>query len=660
MTRVVNRQDNMTEVTLPRVQKNLADLNNDVLLLIFGLLDHGEHRRVAALSRRLRAVLLQLIFRRVRWAPGLRGFPPEILWPHIQFFTLVGVDISDLDDGIRADIVSHLRDGLPHMKHLQEFTVDDSVAGGLWSELLDAITIAPCCLVIDALWEPQDRTKRITLAPRTSPLPFPGISYTIPFMQDALNGGVMRRSPYTFALEENNLRVILEASAQVLEAVSLPGELFPRVMRPYVAWHALRAVYLTGFWPLVEAGDLVTAPHDAMVVAPASAGTAEVVIPLTSGEAPAPDKAESPAIHDDITVTASKGSLTSADLAPDVDEPSIVHDNDNSTPTVSSKDKILVAPASPKSADGASSPKSPEVDLTSSTTVEVSSLESAGDTLSEAPAAPTSSHRSPILSLLEAMPNLRLLHLRLNRYVMDTLHPPITTPESPPRFPHSFLRHLIEFEATSLSNDDRTLGFLPSQLEILSLRRHPILLRTNMRPTIPTPGAVLAMLEQARFSELKYLRLWYMIESLEDIESDKRLLSRLPEMFPLLEHLELCRLWEHEAPSLEGLWDPVPLVRTLVSQLKHLRILRFDPATPERHGTNPFARPSKELRQYLVQLHGIAEEIISDAPWLKRIALYLEYGSKEDLFWEDWGVVVVPGKKVALDRRPPKVIDSLF
>ncbi|KAJ7068805.1 hypothetical protein C8F01DRAFT_1119387 [Mycena amicta] len=488
----------MAHITPSKV-KTLADLNQDVLRLIFGLLPNDELLQLSGLCRRFRNTLVPLLFRRVRWAPTAREFPPNTLWPHIQLFTLVGSKMREINDEVRARIVDNLHKALPDMKLLYGFIVDETLKGGIWSELLDALETVPIPfrLAIEAFWDAPP----LLLPLRTSPLPLIRLTYPYAFMEDLTNGYPARRTAETFTLEENNLRVILEASAPTLASLSLPGELFTRSMPTNVRWDALRELYVTGFWPLSEESHgFLPAAKDTIVVTPASSTSA-----AEATERPGPEANTTlKAIAAPSTLPRSPEGMHSVTLAP---------------------------PSPPKSKPSSSTIPSPSSDK--------SSL--------------PHSRRSPMLSVLEAIPNLRIVRLRLDRHVSDAVDPPMIILGSPPRSPHAFLRNLIEFEATSLSNEDQTLGFLPSQLDTLSLRRRPFNLPKNTRYTVPRPQTVLKMLEHAHFTQLKTLRLWYMIETRDHFESDQALLSRLPEMFPLLEHLEICRLWEHGSTELEGL-----------------------------------------------------------------------------------------------------------
>ncbi|KAF7312504.1 Peptidase A1 domain-containing protein [Mycena indigotica] len=160
--------------------------------------------------------------------------------------------------------------------------------------------------------------------------------------------------------------------------------------------------------------------------------------------------------------------------------------------------------------------------------------------------------------------------------------------------------------------------------------RHPIFHRQNLaQGPIPTVTALLDMFEQAHFSQLKILKFWYQIKSPEDLRLEELLLSRIPELFPELREVELCRMWDHDADSLStATWDPLPRVRQLTSQLKQLRTFIFDPDLPERSGRFPvpvsrfpFPRPTKEFRTVVGKLHAMALAIVTEATWVKKIAM---------------------------------------
>nr|GAT48606.1 predicted protein [Mycena chlorophos] len=221
--------------------------------------------------------------------------------------------------------------------------------------------------------------------------------------------------------------------------------------------------------------------------------------------------------------------------------------------------------------------------------------------------------RPPILTILESMPNLQILDLKLVNHVDDEDSTRMTisgkglicsaSGPSVPTSPTEFLRHLVQFQVTCLDPDDHVLEHLPAGLQYLSLPRLPYKLEFEMLRAGSSPELVLKRLKQGHFSSLKTLRLWYNVGRPADLEDEKELIDFLPSRFPALQQLELCRRWDHDADSLKGRWDPLPVACALVSQLKELRMFKFDPDLPGIAVYLPFTYRTKRYHETIGRLH---------------------------------------------------------
>nr|GAT58430.1 predicted protein [Mycena chlorophos] len=278
--------------------------------------------------------------------------------------------------------------------------------------------------------------------------------------------------------------------------------------------------------------------------------------------------------------------------------------------------------------------------------------------------------RHPLLAILESTPNLQILDLKLVNHVDDedssgdliTGKGIICSASEPcvPASPPEFLRHLVQFQVTCLDPDDHVLEYLPAGLQYLSLPRLPYELELEMSQTGSSPELVLERLKQGYFPGLKTLRLWYKVVRPADLVDEKELIDFLPTRFPALQQLELCRRWNHSADSLKGRWDPLPVACALVSQLKELRMFKFDPDLPGIAAYLPFTYRTKRYHETIGRLHVMASAIVKEAPWLKHIEMYCEFGLDSNLYWEMWLVVQDDDGNVALDRPPPEVVDLPF
>ncbi|KAF7332522.1 hypothetical protein MKEN_00134400 [Mycena kentingensis (nom. inval.)] len=248
--------------------------------------------------------------------------------------------------------------------------------------------------------------------------------------------------------------------------------------------------------------------------------------------------------------------------------------------------------------------------------------------------------RSPVLGLIEALPNLE--HLRLLMSVVSDDAPGLTMLVGPhqhtPRNPETFLRRLRIIELASHLANDRFLAFLPSTLDVLTLARYPLATQGNMsRPILAAPD-LLESLHGVDFPTLRSLTVWYRVRSLEQADADDEIFSLIPAKFPLLETLWIWRFWDHKVTEMEDLWDPVPKCRRMLSRLPQLRHFRLNPATPERHGRPAFNNMDVTYRTHVKRLERMAEEIVRDHPSLRHIALYRPYQNNVLFHWEHWEV----------------------
>ncbi|KAF7332508.1 hypothetical protein MKEN_00132900 [Mycena kentingensis (nom. inval.)] len=269
-------------------------------------------------------------------------------------------------------------------------------------------------------------------------------------------------------------------------------------------------------------------------------------------------------------------------------------------------------------------------------------------------ASPPTDTRSPILLVLEALRNLRILSLNMSFLRVDQ-RPRIpvigANSSSFPRDANNFLPRLRVFEAASLSANDHLLDFLPADLERLSLARYPLRpAAPRIRQPILSCSSVEKWLEDGRFSSLTALVLWYRIDSVEDYAAEGRFLAFLPGMCPQLRRLVVHRRWNHHAPTLNNLWDPVPRYRELLSQLPRLSLFGFDADTEDRAEKPPFRGPTTDFFDHLRRLRSLGEAIIVDAPWLQEVMMYRELGSNPAHSWEEWVVVAEPGKPARLKQ----------
>nr|GAT51551.1 predicted protein [Mycena chlorophos] len=759
MTRLVVQEPSESTMTSSSPCEGLLNLSTEVLLLIFAQLDHAERLELSCTTRTLRDLLVPEVFAQIWWTPtaARRELPPRRLWSSIKTFTMCGVEHEQYTADMHESIASQLRDAFPVMTRLETFVLDETVRGGLWSDLLDAFSMlgTPCKLLVHSYWDLDDEYDEdvpiVILAPRRTELRFNAFLYSLTYVFGGEVGtGIARRPIESWSPEVYNISSIIHAASKTLNALRLPGELLRAMEGPQ--WTALTELLLEGLWPTTEnnttdylvAGQLVPSegPYDTTTgIEAAEAAQADVKDAegsqrsalLAGGDAPTtlepaetagatpadgltpyprrrsalPDAPSTSDLVSPPTLDVASTSSMVADavvptavslqspshpvtpphaaalflepLPPSVADaevpPTLVLDTPSSRPA-SPQSPVIPVEAHPATvvanvavtttatSEAATlsrrpSPKSPVVSvepILPSTDVEAKPTEPEPQPEEQISSRPST--HPPLFVILKAMPNLRILDLRLINLIDDEgprggficSSDDVVAPSSA----SPFLPHLVYFQATCLSHDDRVVESLPAGLQHLSIPRYPYRLEREMSRIAEIPGSLLAKLRNTNFPALRTLRIWYHVISPDDLEIEKELLDFLPKQFPSLHQLELCRRWYHKAASLEGRWDPLPIACNLASRLKELKVLKFDPDLPEIRGYVPFMYRTKEYLEMIGRLHGMATVIANEAPWLENIQMFAEYGLNSDLYWESWSVVR-DGENVALDRPPPPV-----
>ncbi|KAJ7068795.1 hypothetical protein C8F01DRAFT_623038 [Mycena amicta] len=259
--------------------------------------------------------------------------------------------------------------------------------------------------------------------------------------------------------------------------------------------------------------------------------------------------------------------------------------------------------------------------------------------------APEETTQLRLMSLLEALPNLRSLQLHTS---VGRTEPEgrtiLVSPEGPlPREPSRFLGHLISFQVASLTKDERILDFLPLGLEMLALTRFPRKdAAKNLRQPILPCVQLQQLLERVDFPCLKTLDIWYRVDTMDDLHAEEKLLESIAHKFPLLENLEIYRIWNHDSPLLQDCWDPVPRFRALLSKLHHLKRFSANLDDPERHRRRQLVeRWNPTLQAYIQRLAKLAIDIIELCPssQLWEVGMYRKVSRDFHFNWERWAVV---------------------
>ncbi|KAJ7177463.1 hypothetical protein C8R43DRAFT_507708 [Mycena crocata] len=256
------------------------------------------------------------------------------------------------------------------------------------------------------------------------------------------------------------------------------------------------------------------------------------------------------------------------------------------------------------------------------------------------------SDRSSILLLLRAMPNLRIVRLKLGHLESDPPPGHLLPPGISSAFDRStFLPHLLQFEAPLVVPGDRIISLLPLELDSLSLisiNHRPV---HSFRLEIPECSVILDILADVQFSNLTSLELWYRIMEPEQLASDDLLLASIPQRFPLLRHLTLHR-WVLPHTSHRYRMNPSPELRKLLSQLKHLQTFSLDPNVNYCSVAPPMPHVEEEYAYVVKLLRKIAEDIVPAIPWLHQISMYRPVARYTP--WETWDVISFPGESIRL------------
>ncbi|KAJ7200730.1 hypothetical protein B0H12DRAFT_1331021 [Mycena haematopus] len=216
--------------------------------------------QISMVSRRFRVLLMPKLFSKHTWSPWgphhRLAFPPCQLWPYIRVLVIFGpYEERHFFDGDHRDfVISRLEPAIRGMDAIHTFVLS-SIPGGVWPELLEAITAAPACvnLVLDDspwLGKGQDI---FDLPPTMAIAPLRRLSYISPYvLAPSEFPHILERIPRPppqLESEVNNISSILRGCHSTLEALTLPGELVVRSLAPSLGWTSLRELFIQGFWP---------------------------------------------------------------------------------------------------------------------------------------------------------------------------------------------------------------------------------------------------------------------------------------------------------------------------------------------------------------------------------------------------------------------------
>ncbi|KAF7332536.1 hypothetical protein MKEN_00136200 [Mycena kentingensis (nom. inval.)] len=613
------------------VKRAITDLNNDILLLIMEEQSLARRMDLSRVSRVFRHVLLPTIFRTVRWLPGRLGFPPENILPYIQCLILQGEYIQN---PVRIAAASELAAGLPAMRALRTFLVDESVNGGMWTGLFDALSGAhqPFTLILEGSWLADEDYNEVVVAPTATAIPIANLSYDTYTVSEFGSDSTVRRSERLLSLEGGNLAAVLSRSHATVENLNLPGELLLKAMDSSLVWTALKSLYVEGMWPFDDDSN-VPSPSSTPSEVPLSVNRASSSAqPLTaaSGEAVAERKSVTPAHSGPVEEAASDSSVH---REPDPEPVKALEGTGGGLESVSRDDvgaeSGLVASRSTSSANAIATE---HIQVRNESTAGVSSS-------------------SPLFSLLESMPNLRYAELLLMGHQLDDkpLTPFVSPDGAGPCNPDSFLRRLHTFKITFLVKGDRILSFLPADLQTLSWTQYPAVVMGETASWTPTPGTFIEAFAACEFRLLQELDLVYYVTTMADYDDETALFNLLPRKFPLLQRLKIQRLWFYEGDDASELWNSVPRIETMLAQLKHLRHFKVDPGPRDKSDLVQFhPRSTDPLFRHEEKLRRIAEQMIGGCPWLKTIGMYRRWGTSPDAYWKTWRVIAEPKEKVRL------------
>ncbi|KAF7307778.1 hypothetical protein MKEN_01137900 [Mycena kentingensis (nom. inval.)] len=269
---------------------------------------------------------------------------------------------------------------------------------------------------------------------------------------------------------------------------------------------------------------------------------------------------------------------------------------------------------------------------------------------------PVEQMQSPILVLLEALPSLRVLFLDISA-MLDEVD--VMTTEligqhhAPPQNPAGFLRYLEVLKLASYRDNDRFLTFLPRCLRQLSLVQYPLEPSDTIWQPLLLATELLSLLENVDFPDLEVLQIWYTVATAQDADAEAGIFALVPVKFPRLRKILFWRQWIDDEEELTGLWDPTFKLKAMCSKLPELQDLRVNPDVPDPISGTPFQRPVPEFYASIARLRGMAQEIVSECPSLRVVALYTNAVNIHMSYsWEVWDVLLGPAGEVQLRDRP--------
>ncbi|KAJ7174147.1 hypothetical protein C8R43DRAFT_636550 [Mycena crocata] len=237
------------------------ELNDDIILYLSKMLPPETRLELSMVSHRFRRLLIPAIFKTYVWSPWAkyksRPLPPASLRPHIRVFGLSGEGLP-WDEVIttekRIDVVAQLQKIISQMASVQTFLLR-RIRGGLWSQLLEAISTAPRIyeLIIESRWLPEGRGN-FDIPATAVRARLRSVAYDTWFIRDPAKRAIvaMQRPMSMIEIEAQNLCSILGACQSTLETLKIPGEIFLAAMDTSTMWIALQELHVEGFWPQTE------------------------------------------------------------------------------------------------------------------------------------------------------------------------------------------------------------------------------------------------------------------------------------------------------------------------------------------------------------------------------------------------------------------------
>ncbi|KAI0314965.1 hypothetical protein OF83DRAFT_1134299 [Amylostereum chailletii] len=244
--------------------------------------------------------------------------------------------------------------------------------------------------------------------------------------------------------------------------------------------------------------------------------------------------------------------------------------------------------------------------------------------------------RFPIHSILVAMPNLRILHLKLSR--VKGQEQQVVLPKHTDLGSHTIIPHLEDFTLTYPDTEDAIFDHIRPNLRRLSLRdwmRHYNFLdsvinpgRWSMASPIPSSSSLLAILRRFSSPELEQLEIIYQTDG-----DDMHLMQFIATAYPLLTKLEIHRYRGTGSGPIEAnIFAPL-------STLRHLREVRayFEPI----HGFHPHALWLDIPQAFLDELDDyVAAFARALYPQLRTVAFLVRHESSN--YWWTWDVDYTP------------------